>query len=386
MIIAFVSDAIYPYNKGGKEKRLYEISRRLAVYGHKVVIFTMKWWSGPDEITENGVTLKSVGKSVNLYTNERRRSLSEAFLFGIKVFLPVLRFKYDLLIVDHIPYFQLFSLKIVSLLKRKKLLADWHEVWGKKNWQEYLGKLKGLFAYYIEYWSTKMPNVIFSISDFTTRRLKNEFGVSPNKINTVSCGIDLAQISLANKKTEYTSDCIFAGRLLNHKKVDVLIKSIDIIKNKYKSDIKCIIIGDGPEKKYLVQQADESGLKENILFKGFLADHNEVYSYFKSSKLFVFPSIREGFGLVVPEANACGLPVIAVRSDFSASIDLIHDNQNGFLLNLSENEIADKIIEIFKDQKKLTAFSENSIKFSQNFSWDLIVKKMENIYKQIYSS
>jgi len=66
-----------------------------------------------------------------------------------------------MLLVDHIPYLQLFSLKIVSIIKRKLFIADWHEVWGMKNWIEYLGPIKGWLAYIIEYWSVKMPNHIF---------------------------------------------------------------------------------------------------------------------------------------------------------------------------------------------------------------------------------
>jgi len=50
MKIAIVSDSIYPYNKGGKEKRLFEIATRLVKYGHEITIYTMKWWEGADSI------------------------------------------------------------------------------------------------------------------------------------------------------------------------------------------------------------------------------------------------------------------------------------------------------------------------------------------------
>ncbi len=57
--IAFVSDAVYPFNKGGKEKRLYEISQRLVKEGREVHIYTMKWWEGPRTLKQNGVYLHS---------------------------------------------------------------------------------------------------------------------------------------------------------------------------------------------------------------------------------------------------------------------------------------------------------------------------------------
>jgi len=60
MNIAIVSDAIYPYNKGGKEKKIFEISTRLVKKGHRVTIYCMKWWKGKDIKVENGVILNAI--------------------------------------------------------------------------------------------------------------------------------------------------------------------------------------------------------------------------------------------------------------------------------------------------------------------------------------
>src|SRR5664279_4133987 len=129
--IAIVSDAVYPYNKGGKETRIHELSTRLVRSGHDVTIYTMKWWSTPEKTRiEEGVTLQAISPLYPLYNGERR-SIKEGILFGLACF-GLLWKKFDVLDVDHMPYFPLFSLKVVSLLRRKPMLATWHEVWGRE--------------------------------------------------------------------------------------------------------------------------------------------------------------------------------------------------------------------------------------------------------------
>src|SRR5437667_5889404 len=84
--IALVSDAIYPYNKGGKEKRIYEISTRLAKAGHEVHIYCMKWWKGKsNQRIENGVYLHAISPLYPLYSGQRR-SIRQALLFSLACF------------------------------------------------------------------------------------------------------------------------------------------------------------------------------------------------------------------------------------------------------------------------------------------------------------
>ena len=72
MKIAYVYDAVYPWVKGGAEKRIYELSRRLAKRGHEVHCYGMKWWPGEDEILKDNVHLHGICPPMPLYSNGKR--------------------------------------------------------------------------------------------------------------------------------------------------------------------------------------------------------------------------------------------------------------------------------------------------------------------------
>lgn len=143
MKIAFVYDAVYPWVKGGAEKRIYELGRRLAERGHDVHLFGVKWWDGPGKLQYEGMTLHGVCAPMELYVNGRR-SITEAILFALRLFPYLVREKFDLIDASAFPYFSCFSVKLVSIIRRTPVVITWHEVWGD-YWYEYLG-WRGFFG------------------------------------------------------------------------------------------------------------------------------------------------------------------------------------------------------------------------------------------------
>lgn len=375
--IAIVSDAIYPYNKGGKEKRIYEISTRLAKRGHKVTVYSMKWWSGADIREDEGVEIKAISPYFPLYVGERR-SIKEALYFSLHC-LKLVKEDFDIIDVDHMPHFVLFSTKLVALLKRKRLHVIWNEVWGVSYWIKYLGVSGGVAAL-IEKITSMLPDKIIAVSEHTATELMTELNVPQEKITVIPNGISIGEfenIALAG----IHSDVIFVGRLLSNKNVDVLIQSIALLKTKY-PQIKCIIVGRGPERNNLLQQVQENDLLENIEFIEGIEDHKQLYALMKSSRVFAFPSTREGFGIVVLEANGCGLPVITTNYHKNAARYLIQEGINGKTVTLTKENLAEAIDSYLEKSPEPVRYTS----LLQQYDWNILTQSVEDIYMQCLPS
>lgn len=368
--IAFVTDAIYPYHRGGKETRLHEIARRLVRDGREVHIYTMHWWDGPRTIVRDGVYLHAVSRKLTMYKHEKRSTLS-AILFSLACF-KLLFARFDVVDVDQIPFFPLYSMRLVCWLKGKRMYASWHEVWGADYWRHYLG-LGSKLAAVTEKVAFKLPDVIIANSQNTTKRLK-EAGVT-KPVRTVPLGVDLDRILEAPEHSLH-SDIIFVGRLMEHKKVDLLIRAVGIVKQT-KPDVSCIIVGQGPEREALERLSRELGLQDNVSFFNAVEDNAELYGLMKASKMLVQPSIREGFGLVVVEANACGIPVVTSSHEQNAARDLIIEGENGWLADVDAASLADKI-QLILDHPDMHPVKTLEEHLGQ-YSWTNVAKQMEQV-------
>ncbi|CAG0995341.1 MAG: glycosyltransferase family 4 protein [Candidatus Methanoperedens sp.] len=372
MKIAFVYDAIYPWVKGGAEKRIYELGKRLVAKGNEVHIFGVKWWDGADIIQNEGMVLHGVCGKMELYINGRR-SIKEAIIFSIMLFPHLIKEKFDVIDVSVFPYFSCFSVKIVSMSKRIPMITTWHEIW-EDYWYEYLGNF-GFVGKFIERLVSRMSNHSIAVSDHTKKGLES-LGIDHHNIHVVTNGIDIIKINQI-KSSIYTCDIIFIGRFIKEKNLDILIESVDHIK-KDVPDIECHIIGGGPEEKKLKGMVFDLGLQSNIKFFGFL-DQDDVIAKLKSSKVLVLPSSREGFGIVVIEAFACCVPVITVRSPGNAAQELVNED-TGFVVNPNAREIGDSIYTIVTDDKFRKKISENAFLKSKEYDWDKKTIQLLNIY------
>ncbi|MFH1323604.1 MAG: glycosyltransferase family 4 protein [Methanobacteriota archaeon] len=377
MKLAFVYDAVYPWVKGGAEKRIYELGRRLVQQGHDVHVFGVKWWDGADVITNEGMVLHGVCGKKELYVHGRR-SISEAVIFSIELIPHLFKEKFDLIDVSVFPYFSCFSVKLVSVLTRTPVIFTWHEVWGD-YWYEYMGRF-GYFGKLVESIVSKLTSKSIAVSEMTKNGL-GSLGVSAENIRIVPNGIDVMIISSIKPSVD-KCDIIFVGRLIKEKNADVLIEAMDHAR-KVLPDIKCHIIGDGPERERLLRLVSEYGLSNNVRFFGFM-DYNDVIAHMKSSRALVIPSSREGFGMVVIEAYACGVPVITVRGPRNAACGLVNE-KTGFVVNLDAKELGETICVLMNDAALQKKMSKSALDAAQDHDWDMISRRLMSVYSKLHS-
>lgn len=376
MKIAFIYDAVYPWVKGGAEKRVYELATRLAQRGHDVHWYSLGWWwpeKGETDMLIDGIHLHGVSNPIELYSDDRR-SIKEALIFSLKLFNPLFKENYDVVDCQGFPFFSCFTAKVHAMTGKSKLVITLLEVWGD-FWYEYLGKL-GIFGKLVERTMLSLTDNLITIS-YKTKKDLRRIKKSERSI-VIPPGIDFSYIQKI-KTSDEVSDIIFVGRLIKEKNVDILIKSISIIKEK-NPNISCLIIGEGPERSKLEKLVDDLKINDNINFKGFMENHDYIIGYMKSSNVFVLPSVREGFGIVVIESNACGIPVVVVDHEMNAAKDLVHEGVNGYKAKLSPEDISDKIIKSIENKDKMKT---SCIDSSKGYDWNKIVDDLEKVYLEI---
>ena len=372
MKIAFVYDVIYPYVKGGVEKRIRELALRLSARGHDVHIIGMKYWEGPDSVEKDGITLHGICTPQPLYSGGRR-TLFEALSFSIRLFPILMREKFDIIDCQQFPYFPCFPVKFVAVMKKMPFVITWHEVWGD-YWYEYLG-WKGAGGKTIERLVSGITPNIIAVSATTAMNLRR-LGVRDNVL-IIPNGIDLKQLKSIPPGT-IASDLIFVGRLIKEKHVDVLVRAFSMLLQE-SPDRTLLIIGDGPEREAVRTLVRDLALEDRVFLQPFLDSHDEVISLMKSSHVCVIPSTREGFGIAALEALACGLPVVTVDHRDNAIAELITE-KTGFLSLLSVDDLLDTIQVALS---RYPAMKTTCMAFAEPYDWDRIVDRVEKSYQSL---
>jgi glycosyltransferase involved in cell wall biosynthesis len=368
MKIAYIYDAVYPWVKGGAEKRIYELSRRLAARGHEVHCYGMKWWPGESKILQDKVHLHAVCPPMTLYENGKRSIRQAAFFAGKLLSVPL---DGDVIDCQNFPYLSCFSAKLLTGLKGQKLFITWLEVWGD-YWREYLGKM-GLAGQGIEWTASRLTDNNIAISKRTGRDLEK---LGAKAVRIVPSGIDWKGIVKVHPSAQQ-SDIISVGRLVGHKNMDLLIKAVGIVKSEI-PDVKALIVGNGPEMERLKFQVKELKLEKNVIFLGFLEDYNEALAIMKSSGIFASPSTREGFGMAALEANACGLPVVTVNHRMNAVMDLVK-KETGTVCQPTEQALAEAIRATMHKRDKMRG---ECIREAGKYDWERVCDRAERVYEE----
>ena len=173
---------------------------------------------------------------------------------------------------------------------------------------------------------------------------------------------------------------LYVGALSPDKGPDILLEAmLQVVKQL--PGARLIILGEGPLRRKLERRTQEFGLNGKVEFKGFIADPFKKALFYKSSDIFVLPSAQEIFGLVLLEAMACSVPVVA--SQVGGIPDLIEDGENGLLVPpRNSNELAKAIVRLLQDTELRARIVGEGQKRVRSFSWHKIAEQTERIYEE----
>jgi glycosyltransferase involved in cell wall biosynthesis len=206
-----------------------------------------------------------------------------------------------------------------------------------------------------------------------TRFMKSYADSLLNARRTFVVGRGVEEFWFSSSDVDGTYDCVYSGRFDHSKRISTLIKAWQIVAAR-KQDAKLLLLGDsGTELQLVRRMVTDLGLSSNVTFSGFISDRRILADKIRSARVFVFPSVSEGFGLAVAEAMAAGLP--CVLSDI-APLREVYGDSAVFANPDDPSAFADAILDLLLDERKRLDYSERSRLSAKSFSWVEVSRKV----------
>jgi len=375
MKIAIIGQKGIPATFGGVEYHVDELSREMAKLGHEVHVYVRNWY------TDKG--LKKLGKVRLIHVPTIKSKHLDASIHSFFCSLLAVLRDYDVIHYHAIgPTF--FS--IIPKLCGRKIVSTVHRLdWKTKKW----GMIAKFFLKCGEYVSAHIPNQTIVVSETLKRYFKEKY----NKDTiVVRHGMKLSQKRSA-KLISKTYDLhegkyiLFLGRLSPEKRIDLLIRAYQNLKNLSKiRNIKLVIAGgSSATDNYVIELREMSKNNPEIIFPGYVAGKlkEELLS---NALLFVLPSCLEGFPIVLLEAKSFGICCLA--SDISPHREAIKKGRTGFLFISNSLYDLENKLKLLIDNPRIIKRVGNRAReeMKRRPSWDEVAKMVIDVYQKILDS
>ncbi|MBD3210144.1 glycosyltransferase, partial [Candidatus Micrarchaeota archaeon] len=337
---------------GGAEVYVHQILKRLVEKGHSATLFSSSFPGSSQMEIIDGIEHIRYACKYLIYPK------------SLLCYKKHIRGKYDVIVesINGVPFF-------TRLFAKEPVVSLVHQL-TRENWYSALPFPLAFLGYHLEDWMLSLyrnsPAVVPSAS---TRNDLEKLGF--RQIHIVHGAAEVAP-----KPVEKQNAVLYLGRLTKSKRVGHALRAFSIISENI-PDYRLWIAGSGPEEKNLVKLAEELGVSDKTRFLG-KVDEETKSELLSKAKLLLFPAVREGWGLVTLEANACSTPVIGY--DVPGLHDSIKDGINGCLVPDGDlNGMARSALGLLSDKKRLKRLSASSLEYSKRFSWDKSAEEFESV-------
>ena len=336
---------------GGAEVFTHEISNQWISMGHEVTLFTSKYPNCRQEETLDGIKVLRSGGRFSVYHAAKRR------------YLEVFRHQNFDLIIDEInthPFFvhtfKANNEHTVALIHQLAREYWFYETHFPMNVLGHFLENKWLQRY------TAIPTV--TVSNSTNNDL---LALGFKQVSIVPEGLNFKPLAELPQKSKHPT-IVYAGRLTHAKRPIHALKAFKKVKVKLPT-AELWIVGEGPVRQKL-EQMSVSGVK--FFGQTSTAERRRII---QQSWVLVNPSVREGWGLNVTEANALGVPTVAYN--VPGLRDSIQDDITGLLVKSGDvDDLADGLLELLTNSKRRIDFSLNALAYSRSFSWDVTAREI----------
>jgi glycosyltransferase involved in cell wall biosynthesis/O-antigen/teichoic acid export membrane protein len=353
--IAFVNwrDVRHP-DAGGAEVWTHEVARRWVAEGDEVTLLTSRFPGAKRSELVDGVRIRRVGR-LRWGTYHLRVQLELARLRGFDAVVEG---------VNTLPFFTPLWRRTPSVALFYQLAAD--------VWDAELPRPLAALGRWLEPRLLKPYRgaSVVAISESTSVDLRRA-GV--RDVVIVHSGVDApAETAVAEKEPVPTF--LYVGRLARNKRPDHAVEAFRVMRET-RPEARLWIVGSGPLEQHLA-----GGLPEGAELLGYV-DRSELYERMARAHCLLVPSVREGWGLVVIEANAVGTP--AVGYDVPGLRDSIRDGETGLLAPAGDPvALAGRALELAGDDARYGELCRNAVVWASRFSWDATARTMRNVVER----
>jgi glycosyltransferase involved in cell wall biosynthesis len=246
---------------------------------------------------------------------------------------------YDVVHTASFPYFSLLAAGAARKWSGFRIIVDWHEVWTRAYWIEYAGALAGRIGWLVQRVCLRVPQRSFCFSRLHERRLR-EYGL------TAELTVLEGQYHGASKPSVPQAAAplvVFAGRHTPEKRVPALVPAIARAREQV-PELQGEIFGDGPERRRVLEAIERNSLQGIVTAPGFVKQE-QLERALSRALCLALPS--EGYGLVVVEAVARGVPAVVVEGPDNAATELVEEGVNGAIaLSAEADDLAAAIVRV----------------------------------------
>ena len=353
---------------GGAEVHLHEIFKRVAQRKHSVKLLCCSYEGAKAEEVIDGIHVI-------------RRGSRSFFNFVVPFMYWKLsrQFHFDVIFddINKIPFY-------TPIYVRKPLIGIVHHFFGYRIFQETIFPA----AFYVFVSERFVPLVyqnipIMPVSPSSKLELES-MGMEQENIEIIYNGVDCHAYRPGCDRKSPTPLVGYVGRIKRYKSVEHLILAMKRVIQEI-PNARLLIVGDGDNLDELKKISSENQLTDKVDFSGYVSEQQKI-KYFNQMWVSVNPSPKEGWGIVVIEANACGTPVIA--ADSPGLRDSVMHGQTGLLYPYGNiDKLAETIIYLLKNRAEQQRLSEEAVKWAQQFDWENSAEKtLQLIEKVIFHS
>jgi glycosyltransferase involved in cell wall biosynthesis len=270
------------------------------------------------------------------------------------------------------------------------VLADEHIQSSKSVSPSLRMKLSNIFMQHlarIEKEAATQATLIVTVSQYSAQKIVQLYGADEKKIRIVPNGVD-------PRRFKPTEDCekirdviggnsehliLFVGNLIPRKGLHYLIEAAKQVIKENK-ETKFVVVGDGPLKSHLISHSKEQGVSDNFAFLGYVPE-DTLHRLYNCADVFASPSIQEGQGITLLEAQATAKPVVAFN--VTAITEVVKNKETGLLVKPNSYELANAILTLLSDKPLREKMGRSGREFvSKTFSWDVCAQKMFQVYSE----